>query len=128
MTSTSNNLTEDLKDKIRSLVKEVVVREHSHPSKQMIKEMPGRITMACPYCGDSTDPHKKRGNLYLSHKKLATASKGWLIFASLFFYSWWNIVYLPLILISILFNYTIANIMVDCDEVEFATVIPADHR
>lgn len=64
MTSTSNNLTEDLKDKIRSLVKEVVMLEHSHPSKQMIKEMPGRITMACPYCGDSTDPHKKRGNLY----------------------------------------------------------------
>lgn len=55
---------------------------------------------------------------YLSHKKLATASKGWLFFASLFFYSWWNIIYLPLILTSILFNYTISNIMVDCDEVK----------
>jgi hypothetical protein len=65
MTSTSNNLTEDLKNKIRSLVKGVVVQEHSHPYKQMIKEMPGRLTMACPYCGDShTDTHKKRGNLY----------------------------------------------------------------
>ena len=65
MTSTSKNLTEDLKNKIRSLVKEVVVREHSHPSKQMVKEMPGRLSVACPYCGDSsTDMHKKRGNLY----------------------------------------------------------------
>lgn len=65
MTSTSNNLTEDLKNKIRSLVKAVVVQEHNHPSKQMVKEMPGRLTMACPYCGDSHDDMlKKRGNLY----------------------------------------------------------------
>ena len=46
---------------------------------------------------------------YLNHKRLAIASKTWLILASLFFYSWWNIAYLPLILISILFNYTIAR-------------------
>ncbi|MCI0501648.1 MAG: MBOAT family protein, partial [Epsilonproteobacteria bacterium] len=32
-------------------------------------------------------------------------AKGFLVFASLFFYSWWNIVYLPLILVSMLFNY-----------------------
>lgn len=63
--SQSNKITEELKSKIRSLVKEVVVKQHREPSKQMIKEMPGRITMACPYCGDShTDLHKKRGNLY----------------------------------------------------------------
>jgi len=60
-----SNLTEELKGKIRSLVKEVAVREHGHPSKQMIKEMPGRLTLACPYCGDSTTDHtKKRCNLY----------------------------------------------------------------
>lgn len=60
-----SNLTEDLKNKIRSLVKEVAVQEHGHPSKQMIKEMPGRLTLACPYCGDSADDHtKKRCNLY----------------------------------------------------------------
>lgn len=64
MDSTSN-LTEELKNKIRSLVKEVAVQEHGHPSKQMIKEMPGRLTLACPYCGDSSsDPSKKRCNLY----------------------------------------------------------------
>ncbi len=43
---------------------------------------------------------------YLNKKRLTQASKGFLVFASLFFYSWWNIVYLPLILISMLVNYT----------------------
>jgi len=38
-----------------------------------------------------------------------TASKAFLVFASLFFYSWWNVAYLPLILISMLFNYTTGN-------------------
>lgn len=58
-------ITEELKSKIRSLFKQVIVKSHHEHSKQMIKEMPGRITMACPYCGDSTtDNKKKRGNLY----------------------------------------------------------------
>ena len=48
---------------------------------------------------------------YLNHKRLTIASKGWLVFASLFFYSWWNIVYLPLILVSVLFNFSIAKAM-----------------
>lgn len=64
MTSTSK-ISEELKQKVRSLVKQVVVKEHHEPSKQMIKEMPGRLNLACPYCGDSSeDHHKKRGNLY----------------------------------------------------------------
>jgi len=46
---------------------------------------------------------------YLNNKRLTQASKGFLVFASLFFYSWWNIAYLPLILISMLFNYIIGN-------------------
>ncbi|HIP11231.1 MAG TPA: MBOAT family protein [Arcobacter sp.] len=46
---------------------------------------------------------------YLNEKRLLTASKAFLVFASLFFYSWWNVAYLPLILISMLFNYTIGN-------------------
>ena len=49
---------------------------------------------------------------YLNHKRLTIASKVWLVFASLVFYGWWNIVYLPLIFASILFNYTIANTMI----------------
>lgn len=37
------------------------------------------------------------------------ASKLFLVFASLFFYSWWNIVYLPLILASMVVNYAIGK-------------------
>lgn len=46
---------------------------------------------------------------YLNKKRLTEASKGFLVFASLFFYSWWNIAYLPLILVSMLFNYTVGR-------------------
>lgn len=46
---------------------------------------------------------------YLNKVKLTTASKAWLVFTSLFFYSWWNVAYLPLILISMLFNYVVGN-------------------
>ena len=53
---------------------------------------------------------------YLNSKRLTTAAKAWLVFTSLFFYSWWNITYLPLILISILFNYTITNTMIEYDK------------
>ncbi len=53
---------------------------------------------------------------YLNRKRLTTAAKAWLVFTRLFFYSWWNIMYLPLILISILFNYTITNTMIEYDK------------
>ena len=46
---------------------------------------------------------------YLNKKRLTEASKAFLVLASLFFYSWWNIVYLPLILVSLLFNYTLGR-------------------
>ena len=46
---------------------------------------------------------------YLNKKRLTEASKGFLVVSSLFFYSWWNVIYLPLILISMLFNYTIGT-------------------
>jgi len=46
---------------------------------------------------------------YLNSKRLTQASKVFLVLSSLFFYSWWNVVYLPLILISMLFNYSIGN-------------------
>jgi D-alanyl-lipoteichoic acid acyltransferase DltB (MBOAT superfamily) len=42
---------------------------------------------------------------------LAKASTGWLVFSSLFYYSWWNVAYLPLILTSILFNYSITQVI-----------------
>jgi alginate O-acetyltransferase complex protein AlgI len=46
---------------------------------------------------------------FLLGKRLVTGARGFLVFASLFFYSWWNIAYLPLILGSILFNYVVGN-------------------
>lgn len=46
---------------------------------------------------------------WLNKKRLTYASKAWMVLASLFFYSWWNIIYLPLILASILFNFTMGT-------------------
>ena len=48
---------------------------------------------------------------FLLQKRLIIGAKGFLVFASLFFYSWWNPVYLPIILVSMLFNYTVGNIL-----------------
>jgi D-alanyl-lipoteichoic acid acyltransferase DltB (MBOAT superfamily) len=41
----------------------------------------------------------------LSKLRFTLGAKFWLVAASLFFYSWWNPIYLPLILLSIIFNY-----------------------
>lgn len=46
---------------------------------------------------------------YLNSKRLGHISKAFLVVSSLFFYSWWNIIYLPLVLLSMIFNYTIGN-------------------
>lgn len=48
---------------------------------------------------------------FLLRRRLVTGAKGFLVFASLFFYSWWNPIYLPIILVSMLFNYTIGEIL-----------------
>jgi len=45
------------------------------------------------------------GYFSLNKYKLVYASKAWLVLSSLFFYSYWNIKYLPLILISVIVNY-----------------------
>lgn len=41
--------------------------------------------------------------------RLILAAKAWLVFASLFFYSYWNPIYLPIILSSMLVNYAIGT-------------------
>ena len=46
---------------------------------------------------------------YLNHLKLYKIGKVFLVIASLFFYSWWNVVYLSLIVLSMLFNYGIGS-------------------
>jgi len=53
---------------------------------------------------------------YLNHKRLTELGKVFLIFSSLFFYSWWNIAYLPIILSSMLFNYIIGRSLNDSNK------------
>ncbi len=48
---------------------------------------------------------------FLLHRRLVIAAKGFLVFASLFFYAWWNIIYLPIILSSIVFNFVIGDLL-----------------
>lgn len=49
---------------------------------------------------------------FLNKKRLVLPAKCWLVFCSLFFYSFWSIRYLPLILGSILFNYSVGTALV----------------
>ena len=49
------------------------------------------------------------GYFYLCSCRLTVASKVWLVSGSLFFYGWWNPLYLPLILASALVNYTVGR-------------------
>ena len=52
---------------------------------------------------------------YLNHLRVVEASKGFLLFSSLFFYSWWDIIYLPIILSSMLFNYILSHYLMQQD-------------
>jgi alginate O-acetyltransferase complex protein AlgI len=49
------------------------------------------------------------GYYFLLHRNFQTARIVWLVIVSLFFYSWWNPVYLPLLLGSIFVNYQLGN-------------------
>ncbi len=51
------------------------------------------------------------GYFLLTRLESATPAKAWLLLCSLFFYSWWNLRYLPLILVSIGVNYGVARLM-----------------
>ncbi|MFA3760732.1 MBOAT family protein [Yersinia sp. 2466 StPb PI] len=48
---------------------------------------------------------------WLNHLKLVALAKVWLILASLFFYSWWDVHFLPLILSSIIVNFLIGSLL-----------------
>jgi alginate O-acetyltransferase complex protein AlgI len=47
----------------------------------------------------------------LNKLRLTMGSKIWLVLASLVFYGWWNPIYIPLIVGSIIFNYSIGFLM-----------------
>ncbi|MBI3187624.1 MAG: MBOAT family protein, partial [Gammaproteobacteria bacterium] len=51
------------------------------------------------------------GYYYLLHKRLFQGAKSLLVAASLFYYAWWNVNYLPIILLTLLFNYVVGNIL-----------------
>lgn len=44
--------------------------------------------------------------------RLVIVSKVWLVISSLFFYSWWNIAYLPIILASMIVNYSVGRVLI----------------
>jgi alginate O-acetyltransferase complex protein AlgI len=48
---------------------------------------------------------------WLNWRRLTIAGKAWLTLTSLFFYGYWNPVYVPLILASIFFNYGIGSVL-----------------
>ena len=52
---------------------------------------------------------------FLNKQRYTTASKSWLVLASLFFYSWWNVKYLPLILFSVMFNFSVGTALSKSD-------------
>jgi D-alanyl-lipoteichoic acid acyltransferase DltB (MBOAT superfamily) len=49
------------------------------------------------------------GYFYLNRIRLVLVAKTWLVAASLFFYAYWSIAYLPLLLGSILFNFLLGT-------------------
>jgi alginate O-acetyltransferase complex protein AlgI len=61
---------------------------------------------------------------WLIQKRWVFAGKGLIVLLSLFFYAWWNVDYLPLIIISILVNYSIGTFIAKsrCEEVTFGFI------
>lgn len=58
-------LDKDFREKITSCVQVILDTAFTSGPKTTIRDMHGRLTIACPYCGDSsTDVKKKRGNLF----------------------------------------------------------------
>ena len=56
-------------------------------------------------------PITAAGYFLLNRFRFTFAAKCWLTLSSLFFYSWWNVGYLPLILGSIAFNYAFGRLL-----------------
>ena len=54
------------KEYIRGLVQRILSKEFANVNKRKIVDYADRFNIACPYCGDSKNVYKKRGNLYLN--------------------------------------------------------------
>jgi hypothetical protein len=69
--------------KIESLVREVLSREFpGSPNKQRIYSSGNRLNFSCPYCGDSNDARKKRGNFYMDTQAYKCYNGGCGVFKS----------------------------------------------
>jgi len=52
--------------RIRELLDDILRKEFAgNAGKQKIYEAGNRLNISCPYCGDSSNPRKKRGNFYI---------------------------------------------------------------
>lgn len=60
------NMTTEEKNEIISSVKEILDSAFDISQKKVVLEYPDRLNFACPYCGDSDNVAKKRGNIYLT--------------------------------------------------------------
>lgn len=58
------------------------------------------------------------GYFWLMHRRLIIGSKLWLVGGSLFFYSFWNVLYLPLLLLSIFVNFFVGSAITETAERE----------
>lgn len=54
------------KSYIKEIVQKVLNKSFSSNQKRKISEYEDRLNIACPYCGDSKNEYKKRGNLYFN--------------------------------------------------------------
>jgi hypothetical protein len=54
------------KEYIKGLVQKILSKEFANVNKRKIVDYVDRFNIACPYCGDSNNVYKKRGNLYLN--------------------------------------------------------------
>ena len=55
---------------------------------------------------------------FLNKKRLVNLATGWLVIASLYFYAYWKLEYLPIILCSMVFNYTIGTTLSKADNLK----------
>lgn len=52
-------------EKIEGILQKILEKEFAgNPNKQIIYKAGNRFNFSCPYCGDSNDSRKKRGNFY----------------------------------------------------------------
>lgn len=54
------------KSYIKSIVQKILNKSFLSSSKRKIIDYEDRLNLACPYCGDSKNEYKKRGNLYFN--------------------------------------------------------------